>query len=365
MDSETYHSLKGRIRSAQNRLYAKLSRLDVSSLSLSDYNKRYLSKKIAGLQGVLQLYGRLILQAMSGNGSDSENFVMVDYGGGSGLISLLALEMGIGTVVYNDIYDVSCNDVGLLARRLNLEMDHIVCGDVDQLVSYLNRNSIAINAISSYDVLEHIYDVDRHFEILNGIKGGGFRIVYASGANAANPQITKAITKAQISAELEEAAPKWGHKERDSGQAYLQARKDIISACAPDLNSETVAALARQTRGLIRPEIEELVAVFRKDGRIDYQPDHPTNTCDPYTGNWCEHLMDVEWLEQVLEKAGFDATIQAGRYTMHGSLPRRIMKMALNAGISLLGRRGMFLAPYYLVCADLVRPGSRTHAARH
>lgn len=83
-------------------------------------------------------------------------------------MSLLAAELGVGTVIYNDIYDVSCKDIEILSNALGLKPDHIVCGDVDDLVSYLQEKSISINVIVSYDVLEHIYDVDSHLRIWGG-----------------------------------------------------------------------------------------------------------------------------------------------------------------------------------------------------
>lgn len=41
--------------------------------------------------------------------------VFVDYGAGTGIMSLLAREMGFGAVLYVDIYDVSCRDAELIA----------------------------------------------------------------------------------------------------------------------------------------------------------------------------------------------------------------------------------------------------------
>jgi len=151
--------LLDQIAFAQIRLHDRLINLDTKSLNISEYNQRYLGSKISNLKGTLQLYGRLLYLAVKNSHVSAEDFVLVDYGGGSGVLSFLAAEMGIGTVIYNDIYDVSCTDVGSLSNALGLTLDHIVCGDVDELVSYLRENAISIDAITSYDVLEYIYDV--------------------------------------------------------------------------------------------------------------------------------------------------------------------------------------------------------------
>jgi hypothetical protein len=343
--------LLDRIRSAQIRLHDKFINLDIKSLNISEYNQRYLGSKIASLKSILQLYGRLLYFSLNESPISIENFVLVDYGGGSGLISFLAAEMGVGTVIYNDIYEVSCTDVRYLSVILGLTLDHIVCGDVDELVSYLKNNLISINAITSYDVLEHIYDVESHFQKLGCLSNNKFRVVYASGANIENPFYARSVKKKQIEFEFKDRNKVWGHKESDILQAYFNVRKNIISTYAPDLSFEVVEQLARSTRGLIQRDIKKCVDEFRLKGSISYHIDHPTNTCDPYTGNWCEHLIDLGWLEQIVKSAGFSIKIIAGRYNTLGSLRKKSVKIILNIIMLLLGRWGMFLARYYVVYA--------------
>jgi len=360
--------LQDQLTLAQSRLQDKLLNLDVTSLQLSEYNQRYLGIKISSLKGTLSLYSRLLYLALNNTQLSPKTSVLVDYGGGSGVISLLAAEMGVGTVIYNDIYDVSCKDVGILSNALGLPLDHIVCGDVDELMSYLQGNSISINAIVSYDVLEHIYDVETHFRKLGRLTGSRFRIVYASGANIENPRYVRSVKKKQLESEYETRDKKSGHKERDSLQAFLEIRKNMVSAYAPDLSFEVVEHLARSTRGLIQADIEKCVDEFRSKGCITYHIDHPTNTCDPYTGNWCEHLMEFEWLERTIKNSGFSVEIIAGRYTSGGSLLKRSVKTFLNAMLKILGRRGMYIAPYYVVygeCAEQCAALDGDSAALH
>jgi hypothetical protein len=350
--------LQEQLASAEIRLYEKFDKLDLESLPISEYNRRYLGTKIPNLKGLLSLYGRLLYLSLQNSQKSLKKSVLVDYGGGSGVISLLAIELGVGTVIYNDIYDVSCCDVGILCNALDLNMDHIVCGDVDELVSYLQEKSISINAIVSYDVLEHIYDVEAHFQRLNRLTGSVFRIVYASGANIENPLYVRSVKQKQLKAEYQTREKKWGHKERDSLQAYLDIRKNIISSYAPGLAPDTVDHLARSTRGLIQSDIEKRVDEFRNNGCIQYHIDHPTNTCDPYTGNWCEHLMEFEWLERTIRDRGFSVEILTGRYTSGGSLLKRSVKKILNSMLQIMGRRGMIIAPYFVVYGASAKKGA-------
>jgi len=344
--------LKARIAAARSRLHEKLKSIDFSALGLSEYNQRYLRNKTARLDGVLQLYGRVLFDALSDGTVPLEDFTFVDYGGGSGLISSLAAETGVGTVVYNDIYETSCEDVRLLTRALDLRLAHVVCGDVGGLVAYLQANRVRIDSIASYDVLEHIYDVESHFRALGGLQDPPYRVVYSSGANIHNARYVRAMGRKQIEVETRPRTGGWGHKDRDSLRAYLDVRREMIAAHAPELDEATVDRLARETRGLIRADIERCVDEFRRDGRIGYRIDHPTNTCDPFTGNWHEHLIDQGWLGRVVREAGFDVEIRTGRYNVYGPSWLKAAKTVLNLLLGLLGDRGMFLAPYYTVFAE-------------
>ncbi|MBN2144894.1 MAG: methyltransferase domain-containing protein [Candidatus Aureabacteria bacterium] len=357
----TIEQLLDSIAAAQTRLYDKLAHLDVTSLNISEYNQRYLGNRIANLKGVLQLYGRLLSFCLNKVPVHPENFVLVDYGGGSGLISLLAAESGIRTVIYNDIYDVSCRDVRLLSHELGLKLDHIVCGDLDELISYLHKNSISVDAITSYDVLEHIYDVEYHFHKLTTLSDRPLRVVYASGANIANLRYVFAVKKKQIEAEYKNREKKWGYKQCDSLQAFFDVRKKIISSYAPDMSLETVEHLAGLTRGLVQKDIEKCVDEFRLEGKISYHMDHPTNTCDPTTGNWCEHLLDFEWLKRILEREGFSVKIIPGPFNSDGFILRKGVKIFLNTLMRIFGQCLMFMAPYYIVYADFSRPSTAGH----
>jgi hypothetical protein len=345
--------LTDKIRTAQIRLRNKLQKLDLQAAGISEYNQRYLGKdKFRKLENELKLYGRLIYLSISHSFIPIENAVIIDYGGGCGIFSLLAKELGIGTVIYNDIYDVSCMDVKLLSGILKLKLDHVICGDIDDVISYLKKNHITfISSITSYDVLEHIYDVEAHFKKLDSLLDGEFRVVYGSSANIHNQNYVRGVTNIQIETEYKNKERQWGHKERDCLRAFIDIRKEIIADYAPELLSAQVEELSHLTRGLIQSDIEKCVNEYQLTGNISYRPAHPTNTCDPYTGNWCEHLMDTQWIERVLEAAGFDVEILPGYYILSGSLRRKTAQYLINVAIKLFGRRIMSKAPYFVVYA--------------
>jgi len=339
---------------AEDRLHKKLLALDIGSLDITEYNQRYLGGILENIGEKLDLYGCLLRLCLSNNSLPVQQSVFVDYGGGAGILSFLAKELGVGKVIYIDIYDGSCNDVEILSNVLGLPLDPIICGDVEDLISFVQENSIIVNSIASYDVLEHIYNVKEHFKKLASLQGDYFRVVYASGANIKNPWIVRNLQKQQVRVERKGSEKMWGHKERDSLSAYYDIRKEIVTSHASELDSDEVELIARTTRGLMKSDIIACVDKYLRKGYIPYSNDHPTNTCDPYTGNWCEHLMETEWLESILKESGYSVEIMNGYYhcSQSLSLPKRIICSSLDNLIHLLGRRSLYIAPYFIVFAE-------------
>jgi hypothetical protein len=111
--------------------------------------------------------------------------------------------------------------------------------------------------------------------------------------------------------------------------------------------------LASRTRGLRSLDIERAVEAFESMGELPPIPEHPTNTCDPYTGNWCERLLDPRKVAGKLCDSGFTVRVLAGYYGSHGcgSRLKRLARLGANATIRTLGAWGLTLAPFYCVHA--------------
>lgn len=341
--------LMNNIIKAEERLSQKLRMLNHKSLAISDYNKRYLDEKLR--DGALDVYCQILYLSLCKNSIPLKDITLIDYGGGCGVMSYFAKDLGIGTVIYNDIYDVSCSDVRVTSKALGLNVDHIVCGDVNDLIMYIKENNIKANVIVSYDVLEHIYNLNDHFSQLSKM-ANRFKLVYGSSANIKNPRIVKRIKKLHLESEYMNRNKVWGHKERDALRAYIEIRKEMIKTYSPDLENSVVDKLSRMTRGLSQAEINKSVDEYKIKGTITYKPDHPTNTCDPYNGNWKEHLIDHDWLISTLKKIGYEVDILHGYYNLSGSKLKRSSKAILNNTLRILGKKALFISPHILVCAD-------------
>lgn len=348
---------EAQFRSGQQRLLAKLRNLDVERLPISDYTRRYLSDQLRS-DAYVGTFAQVLATATAEWTEPLGDWRMVDLGGGTGLQSLLALESGVGHVTYTDIYDVSATDVCHIADALGLSLDRVIVGDTEELVAVLNSDEDDVDAIVSYDVIEHIYDVASHFLAISQLRYPALRLTYASGANGANPRYVRQVRRMQRLVETQTRPAEWGHKDRDALRAYLDIRRDIVRAAAPDLSEVVVDDLAERSRGLMAGDIERLVVEPYLAGRPTFRPAHPSNTCDPLTGNWCEQLLDFDWIVAVAARAGLTARVSAGRYAMAGTPKQDVLRRSLNAGMVALGSQGIRLAPYYVV--DCRRPVRRS-----
>jgi len=125
----------------------------------------------------------------------------------------------------------------------------------------------------------------------------------------------------------------------------------MITGVAPDLSLEDIELLVTRTRGMRQDDIARTVSEFKDSGDVPNMPAHPTNTCDPYTGNWAEHLMDPFSLRSILRSEGFAVQVLPGyRDPCQRPKWKAVMKSLTNMAISALGEHGLFISPYYVLC---------------
>ncbi len=344
--------LMNNINEAAIRLTNKMLEINFKKLNISQYNANYLMNKFKNPTSSIQMNCYLLYLCLDDNNISKEKFSIIDYGGGSGVFSLLAKEYGINKVIYNDIYDVSCDDIKILSKALNLNIDENICGDITDLIMSLKNKNLFVNALSSYDVIEHIYDIEHFMRNLKNIPNNNLRVVLGSGANERNPIIKRQLQKKHHLFEYTTRLSTYGHKKRDSLKSFLKIREEIISEAYPHLDNNTVKMLASKTRGLIKKDIINSVNEFIKDGKMAYSPNHPTNSCDPLTGNWNEQLMNPDWLKDILNSEGFKAKVLPGFWGKATQRFKTIIKRLINIIIAFSGRYNLLASPYYVIYAN-------------
>ncbi|MFX1451389.1 MAG: hypothetical protein ACFFCM_11130 [Promethearchaeota archaeon] len=355
------------INGAAGNLYKKLDSLDLSPLNLSDYMVNYFGKSISNLKGTLQRYSLLLALCLKNYNNSLEDFVFIEYGGGSGIFSLLAKEIGIGTVIYNDIYSISCQDAKKIAESIGNVADEYILGEIQEIVNYCNDRGIYCNAVGSYDVIEHIYNIEAFFQGLMKLPQKSLSLVLASGANPYNPVIKRRIKMHHHNYEFIDKQKEYGHKEGYTLEAYAKIRKKLIFKISNGkLNSEEINLLTRLTRGLVESDIKECVLKYlnSKILPLERETTFPSNTCDPFTGNWAERLMVPKELLDFFTQNGYNGRVIAGVYENRNKLttkkffPKININIAplynpvsnlINHFINLFSNKGLYLAPYYIL----------------
>lgn len=213
---------------------------------------------------------------------------------------------------------------------------------------YLNDNNIKLNGLGSYDVLEHIYNIQDWISDLKRVPSEDLMVLKASGANIRNPRIRKFCMNQAYFNENNDRVYKKGDNEADCYKAYKKVRANIIRESSPELSENIIIELAKLSRGKAREDIIKCVEEYKRTGNMPKEINHPTNTCNPITGSWDENLIDHNFLINEFKKNGFSAKIIKGYYKYDNSI-KGYIKRLLNFIIYSLGDYGITFSPFFAV----------------
>jgi len=351
-----------------NDFIDKFKSIDVSALNASEYVKNYISSYQSQIEIVVQRYQYLLEKIISKKGKD---IVFVDYGGGTGLFSLLAKYTGIRKVIYVDISTEMLNGAKSLANLLEVEVDDFVNWHYESEKEFPYDD---IDVVSNYDVLEHLYNPVKAFNLLTNLLKPNGMILMASGSNTYHPVVRWLFSKKH---KISEFTGTISAKEIDSNEPFFEIRERIIREEFKGLTERKIRLFAKKTRGYRKDDIVKKINNYL-NYKTEIKPAALLNTCDPMTGNWDEHLIDYFDFKDRLEDYFEDVQLLNGWY------PRAKAKFIKNFDIKdenfikrifpylsyLFVKFGflfnlmikispypfkMFLAPYYIVMAEKPR----------
>jgi 2-polyprenyl-3-methyl-5-hydroxy-6-metoxy-1,4-benzoquinol methylase len=327
-------------------LFAGLKKLDIQSLPISDYNKNYLKDYQKRLYYGIETGLFILAHALFKSSKSMAEITIIDHGGGTGLLSMLARKCGFATVIYNDIYEPSCKDAAVIAASMKASANHYVHGDIQQLSTFLKNQQITAHLIISRNVFEHIYDASSFLKTCALLPGDDLVLFFATTSNPHNPAVKLYTQKLQHQAEWKGFSSRWG-KASDNIRALREVRKEIILSTGLSFSNKETEQLISLTRGLLKEEIVAGVQQYKTKGILPSPYDAASNTCDPYTGNWTERLTSVSTIEKWFQSAGFEYETINGFYDTHYQKGwKNLICRSLNSFIQPKGAAGLFFCPF-------------------
>ena len=323
------------INHAANELYKKLCSLDVDRLGMPDGCLAYFKgSHFKRLFFSIETSAQLLYKCISLSGKNRSELTVMDYGAGVGTLYTLAKLVGCGKVIYNDHLNDWKESARLIASGIGIEVDEYIVGDIDDTLHHLEEKNIRIDIITSRNVIEHIYKLDYFFSAI--AKKQPQAIVFSSTtANHCNPA---------------SRFKHWRLHNRVDRLYYLEKRKSIISKQLTELDEKTSHQLALKTRGLALRELEDVLRIYQKNGVLVRNDATGSNTCDPETGVWAEHMLSFAQYRKIIQDAGFIVQFEAGNWDTHYGNPLlNLMGKSFNLFIQM--GAGCFLAPFIYVIA--------------
>jgi 2-polyprenyl-3-methyl-5-hydroxy-6-metoxy-1,4-benzoquinol methylase len=324
-------------------LRLKLNGLNPQNLNISENTREYLLKYKNNYSYYMSAYSQLLQKALQKINKSVDECIFVDYGGGCGILSLLAKLAGFRIVIYNDLYKRSLTDAKIISKELNIPVDYYICGDAEDFVDQIERLNIEPDLICSFNVLEHIYNLESWIKTISKIQN--FSLLFMTTANPRNPFIANRIKKLHKISEYQGGEKNIRLNDIYLNTSFLKQRETIIRNMFPDLNNIEVELLSRTSRGLRSDDIEKMVREYLETGETTYNIDHKTNTCDPYTGSWTEKLIDLKRLKKFCSGNNLLTDLTSSYYCYSNNKAKNTFKFLMNQLIKIVGPKNLFLSP--------------------
>lgn len=340
----------GSVEIAVSKIFSRIREIGLKDLDISVHSLEYLKKYRNNATFFTEAYTQLLKKAVKKLTRPINESSFIDYGGGCGILSLIAREAGFRRVVYNDLFKPELNDARRIATSIDIVIDYYICGDAGELVNEIKLKNIEVDLICSFDVLEHIYNFDNWINTVYELNS--FSILFMTSANPDNPYIRRRLRKIHYISENLGCKNNIRNGDVFNDNSFLKEREIIIRNIYPELSDKEIYFLSEKCRGLMKDGIEKVVSEYISTGMVSYHFDHPTNTCEPYTGNWAERLIDLEQLKLTAEKPGLKVRITNSLFCYSGNAILNITKYLINIIISLASPEWLLISPAITVEID-------------
>lgn len=323
------------INDKATELYRRLKQLNADTLGLPAHCLYYYNASHSKrLFFSIETSAHLLYKAIQLTGRNVKGLVVMDYGAGVGTLYLLAKLIGC-KVVYNDHLEDWKASAQLIAEAINIRVDEYIVGDIDDCLDKLDVSGTQCDIITSRNVVEHIYRLDKFYKALHDRQPSAL-VFSSTTANNSNPvSVIKHIL--------------WHRKWE---KVYRGKRMVTIERQAPGLSTSKKRNLAKATRGLAVEDLNDAIEAYRKTGYLPDPQKHHSNTCEPSNGVWAEHLLSMEEYRKLIDENLYNVSFAPGFWDTHYSKPyMNTVGRTMNKIIAGGGKKAMRVAPFIYVIA--------------
>lgn len=316
------------------KLTEQLQAIPYSTLLISNYNKAYIQRMIPAINYYLRIFAICIQKGITESGMPPQELTLVDFGGGSGFLSMLAKAFGVGKVIYVDLNPLSVHTAVILKEYTGTGADIILEGSTEELYQWCRNNYQKPDMLIATDLIEHVYDLKNFFDGLLDINSA-LKMYFTTASTPFNPYVKWKLRKIMTSCE--------------SGQGetpnYYTRRLEYIRLHFPELTEAEIKDWAVCTRGLTYKDIHQVIPTGLKP-----YPTDRWNTCDPENGNWTERILPIGKYKKLLALYDYKVIVNKGFYNEQRKNPLLTMICRLlNHMIRLTGNIGHVLAPFIVL----------------
>lgn len=320
-------------------LKQKLRAINYNKLPISNYNKTYINKLLPHLDFYFDIYSKCIEELVRTSGKPIESITLIDYGGGSGFLSLLAKLLKFKNVIYLDINPLSSQTIGILSEQTGIIPDAIVTGDVVALRKWCASNEVHPDGLISIDVIEHVYNLYDLFSDLMAINEE-MPLIFTTASNPKNHLKCSHLRKIMKKCE----------------QDYYTKRLIYIQQTYDQFSEEKQKELAKNTRGLNYEDISLYIKNGVANNKTQLTSKDKYNTCDPETGNCTERILSFDEYETITSSFCYDIKFSKGFFNTHrDNLLKNGISYIVNQLIKISGKSGFWFAPFILLTCSRKR----------
>jgi hypothetical protein len=203
------NDLAGVVEAAVYRVGEKLANLDANDLALSGNARKILCEAPRGetdsdgpvavrrhpriprarwaLRNAIERAARTFAWALPDNEKPFSDLAFVTLNDGFGLLSLIARECNVGTIVHAHTDDERCDDARLIGKATGNRADDYICGDIEDVHFYVKRTGMSCDVFVSRDGIGEAPDPDLFFETLFDLSENGFSFGFDSIDDSRGP----------------------------------------------------------------------------------------------------------------------------------------------------------------------------------